>query len=132
MSDLQAIADRVEIEALRGEFADAGMTRDYDRFAARRQREQEADHATSTTRLLQFTCDCRDELCRREPNLHLQPRALRQRVEWLEALDGHAGKLVTGTLVELDGEKPASASAGSRFDRGTRLVIEDAGLELAR
>jgi len=25
MSDLQAIADRVEIEALRGEFTDAGM-----------------------------------------------------------------------------------------------------------
>jgi ketosteroid isomerase-like protein len=34
MSDLQAIADRVEIEALRGEFTDAGMTRDYDRFAS--------------------------------------------------------------------------------------------------
>ncbi|HZD72208.1 MAG TPA: hypothetical protein VFA45_25815 [Actinomycetes bacterium] len=31
MSDLQAIADRVEIEALRGELADAGMMRDYDR-----------------------------------------------------------------------------------------------------
>src|SRR5690349_3512010 len=34
MSDLQAIADRVEIEALRGEFTDAGMMRDYDRFAS--------------------------------------------------------------------------------------------------
>jgi ketosteroid isomerase-like protein len=34
MSDLQAIADRVEIEALRGEFSDAAMTRDYDRFAS--------------------------------------------------------------------------------------------------
>ena len=34
MSDLQAIADRVEIEALRGEFVDAGMMRDYDRFAS--------------------------------------------------------------------------------------------------
>jgi ketosteroid isomerase-like protein len=34
MSDLQAIADRVEIEALRGEFTDAGMLRDYDRFAS--------------------------------------------------------------------------------------------------
>jgi ketosteroid isomerase-like protein len=31
MHDLQAIADRVEIEALRGEFTDAGMMRDYDR-----------------------------------------------------------------------------------------------------
>ena len=34
MSDLQAIADRVEIEALRGEFTDAGMMNDYDRFAS--------------------------------------------------------------------------------------------------
>jgi hypothetical protein len=34
MSDLQAIADRVEIEALRGEFTDAGMMRDYDRFVS--------------------------------------------------------------------------------------------------
>jgi uncharacterized protein (TIGR02246 family) len=34
MSDLQSIADRVEIEALRGEFTDAGMTNDYDRFAS--------------------------------------------------------------------------------------------------
>ena len=33
MSDLQAIADRVEIEALRGEFTDAVMMRDYDRVA---------------------------------------------------------------------------------------------------
>ncbi|MET7400722.1 nuclear transport factor 2 family protein [Dactylosporangium sp. NPDC005572] len=31
---LQALADRVEIEALRGEFTDAGMQRDWDRFAA--------------------------------------------------------------------------------------------------
>jgi ketosteroid isomerase-like protein len=34
LSEFQAIADRVEIEALRGEFADAGMMDDYDRFAA--------------------------------------------------------------------------------------------------
>ena len=34
MSDLEAIADRLEIEALRGEFTDAGMMRDYDRFAS--------------------------------------------------------------------------------------------------
>jgi ketosteroid isomerase-like protein len=34
MSDFQAIADRVEIEALRGEAADAVMMRDYDRAAA--------------------------------------------------------------------------------------------------
>lgn len=33
MNDLQAIADRVEIEALRGEFTDAVMMRDYDRVA---------------------------------------------------------------------------------------------------
>jgi ketosteroid isomerase-like protein len=34
MSDLQAIIDRVEIEALRGEFTDAAMMRDYDRMAS--------------------------------------------------------------------------------------------------
>jgi ketosteroid isomerase-like protein len=34
MNDVQAIADRVEIEALRGEFTDAQMMDDYDRFAS--------------------------------------------------------------------------------------------------
>jgi ketosteroid isomerase-like protein len=34
MSDLQTITDRVEIEALRGEFTDAAMMREYDRFAS--------------------------------------------------------------------------------------------------
>jgi ketosteroid isomerase-like protein len=34
MSDLQAIADRVEIDALRGEYTDAVMMHDYDRLAA--------------------------------------------------------------------------------------------------
>jgi ketosteroid isomerase-like protein len=32
--DLRAVADRVEIEALRGEFVDTLMTGDYDRFAS--------------------------------------------------------------------------------------------------
>ena len=34
MSDFQAIADSVEIEALRGEFTDAVMMREYDRVAS--------------------------------------------------------------------------------------------------
>lgn len=34
MNDFQAVADRVEIEALRGEFTDAAMMRDYDRLAS--------------------------------------------------------------------------------------------------
>ena len=34
MTDIRAIADRVEIESLRGEFTDAGMMHDYDRFAS--------------------------------------------------------------------------------------------------
>jgi ketosteroid isomerase-like protein len=34
MSDMQDIADRFEIEALRGEFTDAVMMRDYDRVAS--------------------------------------------------------------------------------------------------
>lgn len=33
-ADLRALADRVEIEALRGEYNDAAMTRDHDRFAS--------------------------------------------------------------------------------------------------
>lgn len=34
MSDVQAVADHVEIEALRGELTDAVMMRDYDRLAS--------------------------------------------------------------------------------------------------
>ncbi|MCT2581883.1 nuclear transport factor 2 family protein [Actinophytocola sp. S1-96] len=34
MDHFQAVADRVELEALRAEFTDAGMTHDYDRFAS--------------------------------------------------------------------------------------------------
>ena len=34
ISDVQAIADRIEIEALRREFADVVMIRDYDRVAS--------------------------------------------------------------------------------------------------
>ncbi len=34
MNDFQSMADRIEIEALRGEFTDALMMRDYDRFAS--------------------------------------------------------------------------------------------------
>jgi ketosteroid isomerase-like protein len=34
MSDFETIADRVEIEALRGEFSDAVMLRDYERIAS--------------------------------------------------------------------------------------------------
>jgi hypothetical protein len=33
MTNIHDIADRVEIEALRGEFTDAAMMRDYDRLA---------------------------------------------------------------------------------------------------
>lgn len=34
MRDLRSVADRVEIEDLRGEYTDAAMTHDFDRFAA--------------------------------------------------------------------------------------------------
>ena len=34
MTDLQAVADRVEIEALRAEFSDASLQHDWDRFAS--------------------------------------------------------------------------------------------------
>jgi hypothetical protein len=41
MSDLQAIADRVEIDALRGEFTDVAMMRDRARRKATRLRRKE-------------------------------------------------------------------------------------------
>lgn len=47
MTDLQAIADRVEIEALRGEFTDAAMMRDRARLASLftpRRRVADAQH----------------------------------------------------------------------------------------
>ena len=34
MNDVPALADRIEIEALRAEYTDAAMVRDYDRFAS--------------------------------------------------------------------------------------------------
>ncbi|MFI6517897.1 nuclear transport factor 2 family protein [Spirillospora sp. NPDC050679] len=34
MTDIQTAADRIEIEALRGEFTDAGLMHDYDRFVS--------------------------------------------------------------------------------------------------
>ena len=44
MSDLAAIADRFEIEALRGEFTDAIMMHDYDRFASLFRRVKDPVH----------------------------------------------------------------------------------------
>jgi hypothetical protein len=43
MSDFQAIADRVETEALRGEFTDAAMMRDRDRMASLFTHDRAAD-----------------------------------------------------------------------------------------
>ena len=53
MSDFQAIADRVEIEALRGEFTDAAMMRDRARLASLftpRRRAADAQHPRRTGR----------------------------------------------------------------------------------
>jgi hypothetical protein len=41
MSEYQAIADRSELEALCGEFTDAGMMRGYDRFVSLFTRDRE-------------------------------------------------------------------------------------------
>ncbi len=50
MRDFETIADRVEIEALRGEFTDAVMMRDYDRVASCRRRTRARSGSTVTPR----------------------------------------------------------------------------------
>ena len=65
------------------------------------------------------------------PHGHLQPRALGQRVERLEALDRHPRRVVPGAAVELDGQQPAGARLGRGFERRARLIVERGGDELA-
>jgi hypothetical protein len=67
MSDLRTIADCLEIEALRGEFTNAEMMCDYDRFPSL------------------FTKDGRAADPRRQRRVH-QPRGDPRRIEQLQGL----------------------------------------------
>jgi ketosteroid isomerase-like protein len=85
MSDFQAIADRVEIEALRGEFTDAAMMRDYDRAA------------------LLFTPDC----VVRMPHVPVELNGLDEIRAWGERVPAMVDYLVQNThpgIIELDGD----------------------------
>jgi ketosteroid isomerase-like protein len=85
MSDFQVIADRVEIEALRGEFSDAVMMRDYDRAA------------------LLFTPDG----ALRMPNVPVDLIGREQIRAWGERVPGFVDYLVQTThpgIIRLDGE----------------------------
>ena len=62
---------------------------------------------------------------------HLQPRALCQIAERLDALDGHPRSFVAGPAIELDAQKSALAGLRSRFKRGRRIVVEGGRNELA-
>ena len=85
MSDFQAIADRVEIEALRGEYSDAVMMRDYDRVA------------------LLFTPDG----ALRMPNVPVELVGLEQIRAWGERVPAFVDYLVQTThpgMIRLDGD----------------------------
>ena len=82
MTDLQTIADRVEIEALRGECTDAVMMHDYDRGhpLARRQlvpelRDLPRPLPTHCRRLEVHRARLRDQVPRHEPAGGLGPGA---------------------------------------------------------
>lgn len=101
MSDLQAlqaIADRFEIEALRGEFADAAMMRDWDRFAS------------------QFT---RDGVWR-IPDVGVEftgRDAIRAGIERLQGLWEYFVQTVHPGTIQLDGDAAAGRSYIAEFGR---------------
>jgi uncharacterized protein (TIGR02246 family) len=96
MSDLQAIADRVEIEALRAEFTDAIMTRDYDRFASL------------------FTADG----AWRIPYIdveHVSRDAIRAAIERMQDLWEYFVQVVHAGTVEVDGDRAAGRAYVTEF-----------------
>jgi ketosteroid isomerase-like protein len=98
MSDLQAIADRFEIEALRGEFTDASMRLDFDRFASL------------------FT----DDGAWRMPHINeelVSREVIRAGVERLRALWDYFVQTVHPGTIELDGHTAVGRSYVSEFGR---------------
>jgi ketosteroid isomerase-like protein len=98
MSDFQAIADRFEIEALRGEFTDASMRLDFDRFASL------------------FT----DDGAWRMPHINeelVSREVIRAGVERLRALWDYFVQTVHPGTIELDGDTAVGRSYVSEFGR---------------
>jgi ketosteroid isomerase-like protein len=99
MTDWQAIADRVEIEALRGEFTDAVMMRDYDRLA------------------LLFT----DDGALRMPNIPAELTSREQIRAWGERVPALVDYLVQTThpgTIQLDGDTAAGRAYIQELVRG--------------
>ena len=99
MSDFQAIADRVEIEALRGEFTDAVMMRDYDRLA------------------LLFTHDG----ALRMPNIPAELASREEIRAWGERVPALVDYLVQTThpgTIQLDGDTAAGRAYMQELGRG--------------
>jgi ketosteroid isomerase-like protein len=99
VSDFQAIADRVEIEALRGEFTDAVMMRDYDRLA------------------LLFTRDG----ALRMPNIPAELASQEEIRAWGERVPALVDYLVQTThpgTIQLDGDTAAGRAYMQELGRG--------------
>ncbi len=95
-SDFQAIADRVEIEALRGEFTDSVMMRDYDRVASL------------------FTPDG----ALRMPNVPVELTGQEQIRAWGERVPKFVEFLVQNThpgIIQLDGDGDGDAATGRAY-----------------
>jgi ketosteroid isomerase-like protein len=98
MTNVQEIADRVEIEALRDEFSDASMMRDWDRFASL------------------FT----DDGAWRMPHIGeelVTRQDIRAGVERLRALWEYFVQSVHQGTIELDGDTAVGRSHVSEFGR---------------
>jgi uncharacterized protein (TIGR02246 family) len=98
MTNVQAIADRVEIEALRAEFTDASMMRDWDRFASL------------------FTDDGAWRMPHIGEELVSRPE-IRAGVERLRALWDYFVQSVHHGTIELDGDTAVGRSYVSEFGR---------------
>jgi ketosteroid isomerase-like protein len=99
MSDFQAIVDRVGIEALRGEFTDAVMMRDYDRVASL------------------FTPDC----VWRIPDIPVHMSGQEEIRAWGRQIPDLVDFLVQNThpgLIRIDGDTAAGRAYMSEVGRG--------------
>ncbi|MET8866087.1 nuclear transport factor 2 family protein [Nonomuraea sp. NPDC004580] len=98
MNDMRAIADRVEIEALRGELTDAVMTRDYDRVESL------------------FTLEC----VVRWPHIGREfagREAIRAGVEWGQGLWEFFVQNVHPGVIRIDGDTATGRSYIQEFGR---------------
>jgi hypothetical protein len=105
---------------------------DDDRFAALRERQNEAQETVRAARIRELASDPRRHVAAGRADGHLQARPFGQLGERLDALDGDPRRFITGATIKLDAEQGALAGLGSGFQRHRRLVVEGGRDELAR